>query len=478
MATYFVDKTGIVTTASTDGDSILIQSAAMQGATLLGLDGNDTIDLSEGAAANTSAVGLNVEASSGDDSITVSSLLAFSAGGHTIKGGAGADTINISGSTLAFLKGNEGADIVTLSGGTYSSIGLAAGADDLKAKEGTFSEVFLGDGHDIFSATSFTNATATSVKAGAGNDTINLVAIAASTLSAATYNGGDGKDSIIINALDAAATVRGNEGSDTITISGDVSATTAFIAGNAGADLITVSGVSVGTTIAGGSGSDTITIADSINGVSALVIGGSGADSIAFNDVNATDTFAKASISGGAGADSITFSAADSTDSGATLGTLVYSSFSESNLENTDVFQQNGFGSTGGFTLVADYADALTAITVNEVSAAVLVSDADFSGNIASNVVTLSGTNYNVSSVTAVAGTVDTLTLAGGANTTVLFSTKTSDGLGHDYLFVQGGSAGTADDSIVSIGNFSGGVTLTVGGTNTAASMVTLSGQI
>ena len=59
------------------------------------------------------------------------------------------------------------------------------------------------------------------------------------------------------------------------------------------------------------------------------------------------------------------------------------------------------------------------------------------------------------SSVTALAGTVDTLTVGDGANETVLFSVAG----GTDYfLFVQGGTAGTSDDSIIGLGNVGTGV--------------------
>ena len=92
-----------------------------------------------------------------------------------------------------------------------------------------------------------------------------------------------------------------------------------------------------------------------------------------------------------------------------------------------------------------------------------------FSGNIAAGIVTLSGASH-VSSVTAVAATVDTLTLSDGANEAVLFTTKGGD----DYFFVQGGSAGTSDDSIISLGALSGdGLTL-VATNNTA--VITFSG--
>ena len=69
---------------------------------------------------------------------------------------------------------------------------------------------------------------------------------------------------------------------------------------------------------------------------------------------------------------------------------------------------------------------------------------------IASNKVVLSG-SLNVSSVTAVAATVDTLTVSAGAGTTVLFTDKG----GTDYLFIQGGTAGTADDAVVAFAGLS-----------------------
>jgi len=232
--------------------------------------------------------------------------------------------------------------------------------------------------------------------------------------------------------------------------------------------------LSESTTVAGGSGNDTIILADNVAGVSAEIFGGSGNDSISFNDFTEAETLTKITVAGGAGADSITFSA-DSDNSGATLGNLSYSSFSESNLAETDILQiEGGSKSTGAsfsgeLVLGIDFTDALTSIAVTEQSAAVLVSNAAFSGNIASNIVTLSGTTFNVSSVTAVAGTVDTLTLSTGKGAAVLFSTSG----GADYVFVQGGSTGTADDSIISVGDLSG-VAVSVG----SAMTLTFSGQV
>ena len=68
------------------------------------------------------------------------------------------------------------------------------------------------------------------------------------------------------------------------------------------------------------------------------------------------------------------------------------------------------------------------------------------------------------------AATVDTLTLADGANEAAIFTTKG----GEDYFFVQGGSAGTADDSIISLGDLSGNG-LALAATNNTA-VITFSG--
>jgi hypothetical protein len=476
MATFFVDSTGVVTTASTDSDSIFIQSAAVRGSELLGLAGNDTINITQGAAADGSAVGMIARGADGDDLFIIDDLGSFSAGDHTLIGGAGNDTVNISGSTADWLKGNSGADRVVISGeSTFSAIALGSGADELVLQSTTATRIALGDGHDKVSASTLTFATAGSLIGGAGRDTIDLT-IATNSIATAFINGGAAQDSITIDGLEAGTTVKGMGGADTITISGDVDGGSAFIAAGADNDLITISGLTTESTVAGGAGNDTIVLADNIENASAEIFGGSGADSIHFDAIAEDDTYLLVDVAGGQGADSITFSSNGTIGSGEVLGTLVYSSFSESNLsDGLDTFELNGTivsGVNAGtkLDLQIDFTDNLTAITVGEVSASVLLNDANFSGNITTNLVTLSGSTYNVSSVTAVAGTVDTLTLNGGKGATVLFSNNE----GEDYVFVQGGTAGVADDSIISLGNLSGGAMATLGNT---AMTVTFSGQ-
>ena len=127
----------------------------------------------------------------------------------------------------------------------------------------------------------------------------------------------------------------------------------------------------------------------------------------------------------------------------------------------------NASGSTDAIFDFSNNASAAGA--VGATSAAILFgSDANKATITASNQVILSGTT-NVSSVTAVASTVDTLTVSAGVGTTVLFTDKG----GTEYLFIQGGTSGTDDDAIVMFAGLSAtsisvasAVTVTFSGTD------------
>ncbi len=471
MATFFVDDTGIVTTASTAADSIFLQSAAAKASTINGGAGNDTINLLEGAATNASALGIIVDGQAGADSVTISSLGAFSAGNHSILGGAGADTILVTGSTIGLIKTQDDADRVVFSGGTLVAAKLGGGNDEIVFSDGTLTELGLGKGNDKVSASTVALGTAASITGGAGKDTITLTV---SNLSAALFQG-DGvngvdadADKITLNGVQSSTTVKGGGGADILTFSGDGGSALLF-RGNAGNDSIVISGFEGGTSIGGGSGNDTIQLTEASIANSAHTFGGSGNDSIHLLLGDHNDG-SKNFIDGGAGADSITFSAAASLDtSGAKLGVFQVSAFSESNLTTLDVIDLNGTETTGTMTMDFDYGVDLSAAVVTEASAIGILGSTTFSGNIAAGVATFSGTS-NVSSVTAMAGTVDSLTLNDGANEVVLFETKG----GKNYLFVQGGTAGTADDSVISLSNISGG---TIVATNNTA-VVTFSGIV
>ena len=476
MATFVVSNTGVVTTASTVADSIHVQSAALKNGTVYGLGGDDTINLLEAVAANGSSLSINLDAGAGADSITLSSLGAHSAGNATFLGGAGSDTIVHSGtSTIGSLKTQDDADLVVLSGtSTLESVKLGRGADTISLEAATVTTLGLGKGHDYMSATTVTLATAASFNLGEGRDTIVIEAMA-TTQSAATILGDAaggtnyGADSIFVDVLQSATTIKGQGGDDTITISSD-GADEMLLAGGGQNDVITISGYEDNITIGGGSGADTLKVLET-HTITAFFNGGTGSDSIHLEVTVADDDLTLTQVDGGAGADSITFSAGV-TVSGAVLPTLQYSAFSESNLSNMDVmtFTLANASARSLPTIGLDYGVDLSAAVVTERSAIATNGIAStFSGNIAAGIVTLSGA-ANVSSVTAMAATVDTLTLADGANEAAIFTTKG----GEDYFFVQGGSAGTADDSIISLGDLSGNG-LALAATNNTA-VITFSG--
>ena len=132
MTTYTVTDTGKLLSATSDADSIYVQSAAAAGSTLLGNGGNDTIRLAE-ALNNTSASAISIHGGAGDDTIYVLSANFSAGGGMSILGGGGADTINIAGSgALASVKAGEDNDSISFVGGaTAEYIGMSKGSDTL-----------------------------------------------------------------------------------------------------------------------------------------------------------------------------------------------------------------------------------------------------------------------------------------------------------------------------------------------------------
>ena len=467
MATFFVDTTASVITASSGADSIYVQSAALQGSTILAGAGNDTINLTE-VHKNVSASGPDIQAAAGDDSLYIAS--ANYSAGFNVKLGDGADTVQLNGSGgVSTLKLNEGADQVRLTaGGTAEFIGFSKGADTLTFSA-SFDTIGMGNGHDMISAGStLTFLTAGFVKLGDGRDTIK--ADLAGTTTAGTLNGGtsdsDLGDLIDLGSTFNGLTVRGGAGADTLEISGI--SNSSYYAGGSGADSIGFQGtVGTGVSVAGGAGNDTIVFSALATNRAFSIKGGADNDSIMIQTIIADVENASARYQLGTGADTVTMSG--TVTSGASLGTFVFSSLSESNLSALDKYDLGDTNTSGSGDAIFDFSNnASAAGAVGATSAAILFGSDANKATIASNKVVLSGT-LNVSSVTAVAATVDTLTVSAGAGTTVLFTDKG----GTDYLFMQGGTAGTADDAIVMFAGLSAAsiaassaVTVTFSGTD------------
>ena len=109
------------------------------------------------------------------DSIHVDSGT-FSAGGTKLYGGAGNDTITISGGgTYSVINTNEDNDLINAVGSaTISAISFSTGSDTL-VLSGTVGTVGMGNGHDEFSGTVVSVTSASTIKLGDGRDTIELL---------------------------------------------------------------------------------------------------------------------------------------------------------------------------------------------------------------------------------------------------------------------------------------------------------------
>ena len=468
MATYFVDGTAAVTSASSGADSIFVQSGALQASTILGLDGNDTINIAENANNASATSGPSINGGAGNDSIIVNALT-YSAGQATLFGGSGADTITVSGGSVSLLKTGTGADFVRATAATtVSSMTFGADADDLTFS-GTIKEVGFGSGNDNVSASNFTTLSSSLFKLGDGADTIaaTISGVSGFELRGDTTNTSAGNDSIdltIGQVIDLK--VKGAGGNDTFNISGV--SQSSLIAGNAGNDSIVLSGQADDYSIRGGSGNDTIALTDALtNGFSAVINGGAGNDSIFINaefsgDATNTDIF------GGAGADTVTISGA-TIESGTTFATFNFSSLSDSTLGSMDVFNLGTANASGSADADFNFSNSAHLDAVGAASAGILFNSVANKATMGANGVVIFSGTLAVSSVTASMATVDTLTLADGEGAVALFATVGGD----EYLFMQGGTAGTSDDALVSLAGLSA---QTIAIDNSAA-VVTFSGD-
>ena len=468
MATFYVDKTASVVTGNTDADSIYVQSAALPGTTILGNGGNDTINIEE-VLGNASATGPLVEGNAGNDSISITSA-SFSAGGFVVKAGSGLDTIQLDGSGgINTLKTNEDADVIRMTaGGTADLIGMSTGADELVFSAIT-TTIGMGNGHDLISASTISFTTAATVKLGDGRDTIKAtLALGYNSALILGDNTDAGANNDLIDLANSVTgvSVKGGGGNDTLEISG--AAQSAFFAGNKGADSIYIDGAwAADSTVTGGDGQDTIVFSAQTTTKSADIYGGKGNDSIFIQGIAADVDGSAYTFDLGAGSDTLTISGAAVT-SGSKLGQFVFSSLSDSNLTTIDKVDLGDAAVSGSVVAEFDFNNnASAAGAVGSESAAMLFGDTVNKATIASSLVTLSGTT-NVSSVTAVAATVDTLTFSAGAGTVAIFATKGGD----EYLFMQGGTSGTSDDSVVLLAGLSA---TSLAAANSAAS-VTFSG--
>jgi hypothetical protein len=440
MANFIVVSPSLSTDGGNSGDLFVFRSASLNGATLAGGTGNDTVELLEVAA---SANGLLLDTNGGADLYTISGQT-FSG---QIRGGAGGDTINLNGgNTLNDLALGDGSDVIALSGAlTLQTNGTVAG--------GAGSDIISGAANNVFSGSTFLmGAGADTIKfsgtfnsgqinMGGGADVIDFDTI--DNFANGTIQGGAGSDTIDLAGALTAGNVFLGDGSDNLTISGSNLRATGGVFGGAGADIISGNSetysLASGLTIGGGAGSDTISLSEiASGGKGALVAGGGGNDSITL-DANrggenlgtaaAIGSFSAgngyATILGGAGADSITFDG--HLGAGIVLtagvgyaGVLAFSALSDSTEGSMDLVTFSGSAATTKFFLLDFDSTIATGIAASKSFGGVTT---DANGFYAGS----------KSSVSDLISAVDSLTVTGEIATF-------KDTSGDAYVFVQGGS--------------------------------------
>ena len=265
----------------------------------------------------------------------------------TIAGGKGNDTIRLVGAntfTAVEIKAGAGNDHVNLQSGNYLSARLG-----------------LGDGNDILSG-QMEEIDAASVEGGAGNDTIFLNNIESAVVGgdALTAHAAstDGKDSIVLNGTMSASTIYGGGGNDTLQISAaNIADSANYINLGEGADTINLSANGVilhSATVGMGKGNDLFTIADDdVDFKSATIKLGAGNDTIKFTtgttqDPTNTD-FDGTTIFGGAGAD-LLLESADITNNGL-IETVFGFNTADSVIGGYDTIAIGGGTTTGSYLI-------------------------------------------------------------------------------------------------------------------------------
>ncbi len=276
------------TAVSIDGGSgnDIMQFSGATG-TVVGGDGNDSIDFS----------------------IQPNDYSAFVDGSNkdaTINGGAGDDTIQISGfdydvlthpelETLIHVTTGDGNDSLSTVSNAALDADTGEGNDSITPAGGP-TTVRAGGGDDTISSTQ--RGRLRLVDAGAGNDSITVQNQSTDFIEATTLLGGDGDDTIL---LERAGILDGGEGNDHLTANLDFASQT-VIGGN-GDDLIDAvpsllsARTDLGTSINAGAGNDTVVLD---NNRMMTIDAGNGDDQI-----HVSNNYYRVTILGGSGEDNI-----------------------------------------------------------------------------------------------------------------------------------------------------------------------------
>jgi fibronectin-binding autotransporter adhesin len=210
-----------------------------------------------------------------------------------------------------------------ITGASAVTVDALAGDDTVKlsAVNPSNSLFKLGDGEDTFSITT-ANATGMdfqnqTIRGGVGNDTIS-VGTFSSEVNGMEIRGNEGTDTLNLDltSLDGTASsinLQGNAGNDTIDVAADDAVYNTTIGGGKGVDGITyIGGTLNASTVIGGFGQDTVEVGN-VDVSASLIQLGNGDDS----DTDSADTLiysgviSNSTVKGGAGGDTINMSIED-----------------------------------------------------------------------------------------------------------------------------------------------------------------------
>jgi Ca2+-binding RTX toxin-like protein len=372
-------------------DSDLVRAAGSQltltNAQLTGL-GTDALVGIEGASLTGTAGSDTLDASAAD----IPATLAGGDSADTLSGGTAADDV-AGGDGADALAGGDGTDSLTGDAGDDAMVG-AAGDDTLAGGDGTGDRVAeTGDADFVITDTALTGAGTDAlsgvegaVLSGTAADSANTLDASGFTLGAVTLGGGGGDDTLAGSS--SSDSLDGGAGSDRVARTADASMTLtdtqlavagadtdaladverASLTGGAGANTLDASGFTLGAvSLAGGDGSDSL-------------LGGSGADS----------------VGGDAGDDTVTGGAGDDTLGGG-----------------------DGTGDRVAETADADLVPTDTALTGAGSDALSGIEGAVLSGTAADSANTLDASGFTLGAVT----------LAGGGGDDTLLGSSSGDSL-------------------------------------------------
>jgi hypothetical protein len=343
---FFVTQEGTLNQGGSGNDTVFTFTGTYSADTLKGVAGNDLISLtnqttaasiraisnSAGTAGSLKAFYSGAYESAGSIAETIFTAETSQSAGTNTEVSASVQTLQSTGIAVlrsSLLAGGEGNDSIYLGDQITIFDGVSVGGGKGNDVIGTFNsggtitgrvaalsggQIRGGDGND----TVFVNATGESARqfrvvGNGGNDSVQFSAISAEILSG-LVGGGAGNDSVVVQAASAFnSTIRGGAGNDSIDVIFSAVTTNALIQGDAsgstGNDTIRLAlDTYSSTTVDGGLGNDSIVLSGVVDNGSNLIDAGGGNDTVYFQTAGA-DSISGSTIVGGAGNDSILFAA-------------------------------------------------------------------------------------------------------------------------------------------------------------------------